>query len=308
MSYFCNVEKIIIHIERLLAQYDYVIVPEFGGFVVQHESSHLIDKKITPPMATIGFNPLIQHSDGLLAIEIARSEGVPYRRAMEIIHAEVEKYILELSANSSSEFGELGSFRKNEANILIFEPIKNASFLPINLGLNDVYLPIIYTDSNISRTISFTLPTYKTFRNIAAIFLVLIGLFLFSPQLNNVHRNQTASIFSLNTLVNQQDEVKVLESINCPELIETANADGTISNNDAELHHVIVASLSNKNVADDYCKTLLDDKFECSHVLNHAKIFRVAIKSFSDINEAIQYMENLRKSDPKFETAWVLCK
>ncbi len=308
MSYFCNVEKIIKHIERLLAHYDYVIVPEFGGFVVQHESSHLQDKKITPPMATIGFNPLIQHSDGLLAIEIARSEGVPYRKAMEIIHAEVEKYIIELNANSSSEFGELGSFRKNEANILIFEPIKKAAFLPVNFGLNDVYLPVIYTDSNISRTVTFTLPTYKTFRNIAAIFLVLIGLFLFSPQLNKLQQNQTASIFSLSTLVNQQDEVKILETKNCPELIETTNADGTTSNNDAELHHVIVASLSNKQMADDYCKVLIDEEFECSHVLNHAKIFRVAIKSFSDINEAIQYMEDLRKSDPKFETAWVLCK
>jgi nucleoid DNA-binding protein len=302
------VEKIIKHIEKLLAHYDYVIVPDFGGFVVQHESSHLQDKKITPPMATIGFNPLIQHSDGLLAIEIARSEGVPYRKAMEIIHAEVEKYILQLSANSSSEFGELGSFRKNETNILIFEPIKKATFLPVNLGLNDVYLPVINTDSNISRTISFTLPTYKTFRNVAAVFLILIGLFVFSPQLNKLQRAQTASIFSFNDIVNQQDEVKILETKDCPELKETTNADGTISNNDAELHHVIVASLSNKQMAEDYCKTLLDEEFECSHVLNHAKIFRVAIKSFSEMNEAIQYMEDLRKSDPKFETAWVLCK
>jgi len=301
------VEKIFKHIERLLAHYDYVIVPELGGFVVQHESSHIQDKKITPPMATIGFNPLIQHSDGLLAIEIARSERVPYKKAMEIIHDEVEKYIFELNANSSSEFGELGSFRKNEANILIFEPIKMATFLPDNLGLNDVYLPVNYVNSNRQRKVSFTLPSYKTFRNIAALFLILIGLFLFSPQLNIVHRNQTASFFSLSALINLQDEVKIIKTKKCHELIETQKEE-SISINDAELYHVIVASLTHKQMADDYCKVLLDAKFECSQVLNHPKIFRVAIKSFSDINEAIQYMEDLRKSDPKFETAWVLCK
>ena len=45
----------------------------------------LFPDRITPPQSTIGFNPLMHHSDGLLAIEIAKTEGISYRAATELI-------------------------------------------------------------------------------------------------------------------------------------------------------------------------------------------------------------------------------
>ena len=77
------------HIEKLLAQHDYVVVPELGGFVVQKQSAEILEDKILAPCATIGFNPLMLHGDGLLAIEISRSRKLSYRQAMEFVQKEV---------------------------------------------------------------------------------------------------------------------------------------------------------------------------------------------------------------------------
>ena len=78
MSYFCIVEKIYQHIEKLLAYHDYVVVPGLGGFVVQQQFACVYDDVLFPPSAVIAFNPLMNHSDGLLAIEVARAEGVTF--------------------------------------------------------------------------------------------------------------------------------------------------------------------------------------------------------------------------------------
>ena len=71
--------------------------------------------------------------------------------------------------------------------------------------------------------------------------------------------------------------------------------------------HVVVASLPNQSSADKFCKELVDADFTAAHVLPPTKIYRIAIQSFSDRDKAIQFMENLRKTDRRFETAWVLC-
>jgi len=109
-SYFCNVEKFCHHIEKLLAQHDYVVVPNLGGFVVQIQSAEILTDCITPPLSTIGFNPLMHHADGLLAIEIARSEQISYRKAMEYIVNEVENIKSNLNMVGNVSFGNLGTF------------------------------------------------------------------------------------------------------------------------------------------------------------------------------------------------------
>ena len=84
-------ENISKHIEKLLAQHDYVVVPDLGGFVVQHESAQILPDMIIPPLSTIAFNPLMLHADGLLTIEVSRSEQISYRNAADFIRKEVEK-------------------------------------------------------------------------------------------------------------------------------------------------------------------------------------------------------------------------
>ena len=300
--------KINQHIEKLLAYHDYVVVPGLGGFVVQHQSARITAGHISAPIATVGFNSLMQHSDGLLAIEVARAEGITYRKAVEIIESEVKEFKHQLLQFTHFQLGNLGLFSLNENGSLHFVPCEKVDFLPLNIGLNELFVSELERKiEKETKKISFVLPTAKTFRYAAAAVL-LSAMLMISPQMNDVRRAETADLLSLSMLKPTIETPANSAPVLCPELTETKLPDGIVQNNDSNLYHVVVASLPTQLSANKLCESLKKEKFECAHVLKPAKSYRVSIRSFAEKAEAIAFMENLRASDERFETAWVLCK
>ena len=300
--------KINQHIEKLLAYHDYVVVPGLGGFVVQHQSARITAEHISAPIATVGFNSLMQHSDGLLAIEVARAEGITYRKAVEIIESEVKEFKHQLLQSTHFQLGNLGFFSLNENGSLHFVPCAKVDFLPLNIGINELFVSELERKiEKETKKISFVLPTAKTFRYAAAAVL-LSAMLMISPQMNDVRRAETADLLSLSMLKPTIETPANSAPVLCPELTETKLPDGIVQNNDSNLYHVVVASLPTQLSADKLCESLKKENFECAHVLKPAKSYRVSIRSFAEKAEAIAFMENLRASDERFETAWVLCK
>jgi len=303
------VKTITEHIEVLLARHDYVVVPGFGGFVLQFQHATVHENYIAPPCQTISFNPLMNQSDGLLAIEISRSRGISYRQATELILTEVNGFVGELSRENAGSLGRLGTFRKSETGTLLFEPVSFASFLPANTGFENVYVP---QKSAKKETVIIRFNRQKFLRYAAAVAL-MIGLLFVSPQLNDVRINQQAGLLPqhLETVVTpvQTTTADTLTKVQpCPELkTDTIQNEVKVTNN-AELYHVVVASLATEKCAEGFCQELIAYGFECAHVLEPHKTYRVALKSFTDRAEAIQYMEELRRTDERFAEAWVLCR
>ena len=309
-------EKINEHIERLLCYHEYVVVPGLGGFVLQRQSARIEAGKIIAPYSTVSFNPLMQHADGLLAIEIARSEGITYRKAVEILENSVAQMKMQLNDRNYLNMGSLGVFEKDAEGSLLYVPAADLSFIPSNLGLQDVMIKSPKVIQMPARNEQVrTMPSKQVWRYAAAAVLAF-GMLFISPELNDPLRTESANLLSLSFLENEMPEttpeVVVLESDSvaepCPELEETITETGEVQNNDAELFHVVVASLPTQESADSYCEKLKAENFECAHVLSKIKTYRVAVKSFDDREEAIRFMEDLRLSDERFETAWVLCK
>jgi len=298
------VEKICQHIEKLLAQHDYVVVPNLGGFVVQTKSAVILYDRITPPLTTIGFNPLMSYSDGLLTIEIAKSEAISYKMAMEIIDKEIAKIKSQLNATGNVQLANLGELQQNKAGNILFSPSIKADYLPMNFGLTDVFiLERVNQQTEERRKITFTLPSTQFYKYAAACMLIF-GLLFATPQLNDMRHANSADLTSLVFIDANKIVGNTPKSIETPTIIDP----NSISTIESETYHVIVASLPNQKSAEDYCKVLTEEKFSNAHILPPVKTFRVAIQSFSDRKTAIQYMENLRKTDNRFETAWVLCK
>jgi hypothetical protein len=301
LLYICNVEKFCNHIEKLLAQHDYVVVPNLGGFVVQLHSAQLLSDRIVPPLSNIGFNPLMFHADGLLAIEIARSEHISYRMAMEYIDKEVENIKSILLSTGNYTVGNIGTLNQISSGNYLFSPTQNPDFLPQNFNLNDLFITTKAQNSiEQNRKIYITLPSTKIYKY-AAVAMLVFGLFCVSPKLTDVRQTNNASLASLNLNIENSS-------------IQPAQAESVINNESFKTSietdknfHVIVASLPTQKSADKFCKELIENHFTEAHVLEPIKTYRIAIQSFSDKNEAIQFMENLRKTDYRFETAWVLC-
>ena len=302
-------ENICKHIEKLLAQHDYVVVPNFGGFVVQNQSAVIMPNCIVAPKDTIGFNPLMHHSDGLLAIEIAKTESISYRMAMEMIDQTVENINLKLQNIGNVQFGNLGKFQQSASGNTHFQPSGSVDFLPQNFGLADVRVSarLVRRDEE-RRKVSFTLPSSNVYKYAAAAMLVF-GLLFVSPDVNDVRRSNSADFSSFAfikdsnahfekkavAVVVKEDTVAKDSVVKAPEVVEIAK------------FHVIVASLPTKVSADNYCKELATSEFKKASVVSSTKNYRVAVQSFTTRESAVTFMENLRKTDSRFETAWVLC-
>ena len=294
-------EKLCQHIEKLLAQHDYVVVPNLGGFVVQTQSASLFSDHITPPLSTIGFNPLMHHADGLLAIEIARSEKISYRMAMEYIEKEVESIKAEVQSNGNISVGNLGAFYRNEPGELLFTPEVKAGFLPQNFELTSLYISQKSTQKTGDKpTITITFPSTRIFKY-ASVAMLLFGLFCIAPRMTDMRRVGNADIitsaFYNSTKKPVDSNTIAVKQLSAPAVIQQ----------EEQHFHVIVASLPNQQSADKFCKELVDADFTTAHVLAPAKMYRIAIQSFTDRDKAIQFMETLRKTDSRFETAWVFC-
>lgn len=299
-------EKIYIHIEKLLSRNEYVVVPGLGGFVLQHQSAVIVENTIYSPRKTISFNPLMRHADGLLVIEIARTEQISYRKAQEFLQVEIDRLKQDLQLNRNYSFGDLGVLSLTDENSICFSPNRFASFIPMNIGNVDYKLQeareeYVAADFTTSKTIQF-----RSFMHYAAMFVLVMSLLFLSEKLNYNQTNQTASIINLKVLTNTITSVDSVV-VKCPELVETKLQDNIVQNNDSNLYHVIVASMPTIESAEAYKNMLIED-YQCAHVLEPVKTVRVAIQSFTNKQEAIVFMEQLRLKDKRFETAWVLCK
>ena len=84
--------RIVTHIERLLLVHDCVIVPKFGGFVLQAVPAmqHKEEHTFRPLRKEIGFNMTLQHNDGLLPESYMQMHEVSYRQAQLMLEEDVE--------------------------------------------------------------------------------------------------------------------------------------------------------------------------------------------------------------------------
>jgi hypothetical protein len=243
----------------------------------------------------------MHHADGLLAIEIARSEQISYRLAMETIVKKVEILKSELDSAKFIRFGNLGAFYQNDHGDLIFAPEANVGFLPRNFELNNLYISPKGTKIQEEKLkITISLPSTRIFKY-ASVAILVIGLFVVSPRVTDMRQLHNANL-ATSVFYNSTQPPVVTKTI--PQKVSSLK---TTVTKDSDNYHVIVASLPNQMAADKFCNELQTADFKAAHVLVPAKTYRVAIQSFSNREKAIQYMEKLRKTDKRFETAWVYC-
>ena len=138
--------RLIGHIERVLLQHDCVIIPGFGGFVLQsvpavyREGEHAF----SPARKEIVFNPTLTHNDGLLVESYMQEYAVDFQQAQLFVRDDVAALRDVLEAESEVEMGHVGQFTK-EDNRNIFLPSNNSDnfFCTSSYGLQEFHcLPV----------------------------------------------------------------------------------------------------------------------------------------------------------------------
>jgi hypothetical protein len=125
------------YIRRLLFDYDCVILPGFGGFIMHSQPAviHPMRHRFYPPARIVSFNSLLKSDDGLLINAISAGEKISFESA----RAEVEKYVRTchstLKNSKTVNIGMVGNISSDSSGILNFEPDLSQNFLPISFGL-----------------------------------------------------------------------------------------------------------------------------------------------------------------------------
>jgi hypothetical protein len=134
--------QIVDGIKTLLHQQEYVVIPQFGGFVTQvHFSKYLVEKNIlTPPGKIISFNKQLRQNDGVLAFWLQDKLKVSAEIALQHI-TEFSDYCSQvLRTKRRLNLENLGFFYLDLENNICFEPKNDSNYLLDSFGLTPVIL------------------------------------------------------------------------------------------------------------------------------------------------------------------------
>jgi nucleoid DNA-binding protein len=295
------------HIENLLIRNDYVIVPNLGGFVVQQQSSEIQDNTIIPPLAVIGFNPLLQHSDGLLEMEIARTEQIAYRQAVNIINNNILRIKNLLHYGETVAVGKIGEIIQNKET-LIFTPASNFQFLPANFNLQKVDFHLINNKNKYGEK-PITLTLYpKTILRYAASIALIFGFLGVQPFLDK--KPQQASFVNMLNNVNAAIPETAEFSVINQDITEEKTENIVVEKQEtAKNFHLIVGCFQTYSSAENYANLLKNRGLQIDvEIFSSANLQRVSVGSFATFNEAKNALKNLQNSDKVFENLWIMCK
>lgn len=283
-------KKIALYTEQLLIQHDYAVIPDFGGFVIQKKTAEIKNGTIIAPRKVVAFNVLLQHNDGMLALEICRREGISYREASLLLKSELDSLHHELETNPYIRFGNLGYLKKLPSNKILFKPGKVADFLPDNFGVNNIRLP-----KQLKKKKSIPLQPVSRSKQVfryAAVAGLLIAFSLL-PQHIGFEDTEYAQI-----LPNKEQTIS--REVSSEDIIVLEYPESQES-----VFYIVVGSYENLSDAEKLCKNLWKKKHHQARILSSFETYHVVIDSFKKERTALDYMKHLRK-EKRFREAWIL--
>ncbi|GGK03039.1 SPOR domain-containing protein [Parabacteroides faecis] len=334
--------RIITHIERLLLVHDCVIVPGFGGFVLQAVSAVYDEKEhlFKPQRKEIVFNVTLQHNDGLLSESYMQMYDVNYRKAQLMLEEDVADMKVVLQEDKKLSLGVLGSFSLGMEGQVIFHPGESDAFSVGSYGLVSFNFPqlqpvlaereeVALLTRKRKKDILY-IPVNRKLLRVAAASAAAVALFLLvSTPVKDVNQAAyTASFVPTEMVVKSAPEIKPAEEIASEETIapeinevkterkvaavapsrevkrQKITPEPAIAKPNLKMYHIVIASFPTEDQADKYIAGV--DRQECKHVSKVVRDgkYRIYADKFDNREQAESYMATLRMNE-KYKDAWL---
>lgn len=196
-----------------------MIVPGWGAFIAQYTPAHIdiATQTLCPPTRSIGFNPSLNHNDGLLASSISRNEGIGYDEAVDQMSREIASLRCQLNSDGEVAMGHIGTFTLNAAGGVLFSPFDTPVTAPDYYGLPSIAVTkvikaakqekITLEDCDKRNRRKFSNIARSVTRIAASIALLLgLGMMLSTPVIVD---HQTASLASVSSMTSVQTHKSV---------------------------------------------------------------------------------------------------
>lgn len=140
-------------ISELLFEHECVVIPGFGGFIVNDRSATInrITHQFSPPFRKIMFNIHLSANDGLLMNYIANAKSIPYADAKQIVNDFAKHCLEELKEGNKISFEKIGKLYKNSDGHIVFEQNEKLNYNSEAFGLDSFYSPPIERQSDKER-------------------------------------------------------------------------------------------------------------------------------------------------------------
>lgn len=135
-------ETIISLIEESLLSYDCVIIPQFGGFVLNTKDFTFDQSTSTiyPKRKWVAFNERLRSDDGVLAMALAQKTGLKQKEAFKAIHEFAQSLNQRIQAGEEFVLGKVGTFSLRNESKINFEPNPETNFDLAQFGLLPVQI------------------------------------------------------------------------------------------------------------------------------------------------------------------------
>ncbi|MFM6949187.1 MAG: SPOR domain-containing protein [Aquirufa sp.] len=327
-----NYQSILTLIENLINDHNCIIIPNFGGFVVNIEDFKLSkdQQKIYPRKKWIAFNERLKSDDGLLSTQWADLQKISNKEAFnEINH--FSKFIKsELVKNQTLQLGNIGAFHLNSESNIIFNPNSVYNYDLSIFGLTEVNLSDVSTlkekakpvlvepiheaeireeisleeienDTNRQRVI---LPKHYFYTILAFIFAGFSAYYLTEP--NSRYVNSSFSPFTIKIAKTKKDipsQKVAIKNSAIPKQSKVPDnpIDSTITNetaNSSDKIYLIAASFLTKAKAEIAMNQLKEEGFSETEILSkkeNEKFYRVSIGIKESFEEAYKDAAKLKK-------------
>lgn len=308
------------HILHLLFEYDFVIVPKLGGFVVNRVDA--VSKKnghqIRTPHYMIGFNAALTHNDGLLPQSYSKNLSVSFQEAELLLQQDVEKLKKEITEKGFFYIEKCGKLYldQNNEDKICFIGIENKDFnRPEVFGLTDVVLQtaeeILHEkEETLERKKKFTFNHVAKFISISiAAAALFFGISLpISTYYNESENIQKASFFpseDANLSIKEGSIRRNSYNDNKSTKFQETSTQSDPTPLSKDVFYVIVGTFQTTNVAKHALDRYKSDGFNNAGIVSSHTAKRIFIAQFSTMQEATKYLSKFVVQNPLNKDAWV---
>ena len=310
--------QLISHIEFLLHDHNCVIIPDFGGFVVNTISPQRDGiASFHAPACELGFNRDLIHNDGLLAQSYMKNGNMTFESAMQKVEQDVQGLKRQLHEKRRVDLGKLGSFDMHDDKRFVYTP--GIFVRPALFGLTQATLkPLIQMQPAVPVRKSENRQQWSRNAVITAASVAAVVLLMFIlPVSDTSIARQSARMLSETGWLRPRAPQPVNNIVITDELIaneitphgmNVPAVDITERNltDDLSRYYIVMGVYKGVESAQKITDLLLDEGFHQTGWLERPDRIDVYAASFTDETAAKVYLKEVHKKFPGHIDAWIL--
>lgn len=298
------------YISDLLYLEDCIIIPDFGGFIVNYKPA-VINKKngeIEAPSKSILFNNQLVTNDGLLANYIAQAEKISNKEALNIILSYAKEINTKLYETKILRLNNIGLFTLGTEDNILFTQEKGSNYNLESFGMATINSRTITKEDRVEEKIIDNVQKIEQQIYSPQVMLraaaVLVPLIIISFLSVNQEKNITTiyekmAVFNFFTPEKKIDVKEVVANTNVKN-IETKINHTVITT--PKNYHIIIGSFQEKSNAEKMHAKLLRTTNNVA-ILKNGKLLRVSLNRYESKDDALIALEKIKK---EHVSAWIL--